>query len=136
MALQLSITTPDAIFLDKEVNYLYLPGSDGEIGILKEHTAFISVARAGELRYEGVDGLSESVAIGDGFVRVVDDKVMVVTEIALQIDDINESDYEAAIERAKQALAGEKRVDEEEAARIEASLSRDLTLLNLRRRQR
>ena len=42
------------------VEYVYLPGSLGEMGVLEHHTALITSLEPGELRYKPMDGPEES----------------------------------------------------------------------------
>ena len=51
MALHLEIVTPERKVFSDDVDNVYLPGADGEMGILGGHAALVSEMAAGELRY-------------------------------------------------------------------------------------
>ena len=135
MSLHLTLTTPAKVFLDEDVRFLYLQGEGGEMGILEAHTPLISVIYPGELRYTDLENKEHSLAIGSGFVQVTQNQILVVTELAVTAQDINELNYEQTIAKAKEALADQARVSAEEAARLEASLARDIALLNYKKRR-
>lgn len=133
MSLQLSIITPDKIVLREEVAYVYLPGPHGEIGILQTHTPLISVLSPGELRYENMKGEVKHLFVGNGFVQVEEDEIDVVVGLALEDAENAEQSFEEAIAKAKKALEHVQQMSEEESARLEASISKTISLLELRR---
>ena len=136
MSLYLSIITPDKIALQEEVSYVYLPGPDGEIGILTEHTPLISVLEPGELRYATLSGEIKHLIVGSGFVQVENNKIDVVVGLALEDAENAEQSFEEAIARAQKALEHIQQMSEEESARLEASIGKTISLLELRKNKK
>lgn len=135
MSLHLSIITPTQIALEKDIAYVYLPGATGEIGILDSHEPLISVVRPGEVRYVDLNGKENQLVIGEGFVQVADNKIVVVVDIAMEADAIDVHNVEKAIEDAKNALSQAQQLSEEESARFEASMAKNLALLNFKKKR-
>ena len=52
MALHLEIVTPEKKIFSDTVGNVYLPGADGELGILDGHAALVTALQPGELRYD------------------------------------------------------------------------------------
>ena len=50
MSMEFKVITPDEVAVAATVEYVYLPGSLGEMGVLEHHTALITSLEPGELR--------------------------------------------------------------------------------------
>lgn len=134
MSLQLEIVTPEKKVFSDTVENVYLPGSDGEFGVLETHASLVSGLKPGELRYQK-GGQTISLALGSGFAEVTGHKVVVLTDSALGSDEIDEAKAEAAIHRAEEALKSvDHSVDAEEVAHLQAVIAKSLAQLKLKRR--
>jgi F-type H+-transporting ATPase subunit epsilon len=101
-----------------------LPTALGSIGILPGHQPITAVIAAGEVILT-VEGKVTRLAIDQGFVRVVADKVSVVTEAAIDEAKIDLKAVENAEARARQAVEAarnQKDVDPVEVAKMEQIL--------------
>ena len=133
MSFQLDIVTPEKTIFSDTVEDVYLPGSEGEMGVLDLHAALVSPLSPGELRYKK-DGKIEELAVGEGFVEVSDDKVSVLIDLAIGEDAIDEAQVEEAMKRAQEALAGEN-VDHDEMAALQAAIAKSEAMLKLKRKR-
>lgn len=134
MSLQLEVVTPEKKVFSDTVENVYLPGEDGELGILEHHAALVTGLKPGELRYLK-SGKVVSLVIGSGFAEVTDQKVVVLTDNALGEDEIDEAKAEAAIRRAEEDLKSlDHSVDAEEVAHLQAVIAKNLAQLKLKRR--
>lgn len=134
--LHLEIVTPEKKVLSEKVADLYLPALEGEIGVLDLHASLVTALAPGELRYQK-DGKEHDLAIGSGFAEVSDDKVIILTDMALGEEEIDEAAAQAAIERAEEEL---KNVDHnkqiEEFTHLQGLIAQNLAKLNLKRKRR
>ncbi|MCH1419185.1 MAG: ATP synthase F1 subunit epsilon [Akkermansiaceae bacterium] len=133
MSFQLDIVTPEKTIFSDTVEDVYLPGSEGEMGVLDKHAALVAPLSPGELRYKK-DGKIEELAVGEGFVEVADDKVSVLIDLAIGEDAIDESQVEEAMKRAQEALAGEN-VDHDEMAALQVVIAKSEAMLKLKRKR-
>ncbi len=133
MSFQLDIVTPEKTIFSDTVEDVYLPGSEGEMGVLDMHAALVAPLSPGELRYKK-DGKIEELAVGEGFVEVCDDKVSVLIDLAIGEDAIDEAQVEEAMKRAQEALAGEN-VDHDEMAALQAAIAKSEAMLKLKRKR-
>ena len=133
MSFQLDIVTPEKTIFSDTVEDVYLPGSEGEMGVLDMHAALVSPLSPGELRYKK-DGKIEELAVGEGFVEVSDDKVSVLIDLAIGEDAIDEAQVEEAMKRAQEALAGEN-VDHDDMAALQAAIAKSEAMLKLKRKR-
>ena len=136
MALNLEIVTPEMKVFSDTVGNVYLPGADGELGILDGHAALVTALQPGELRYEK-GGQNVTLAIGGGFAEVTRHHVKVLTDMAMGEDQIDESKVEEAMKRAEAQLAGISHDnDAEEVAHLQAVIAKSMAQLKLKRRHR
>ena len=134
MSFQLDIVTPEKTIFSDTVDDVYLPGSEGEMGILTMHAALVAPLQPGSLRYLK-DGKVEELAVGEGFVEVAGDKVSVLIDLAIGEAAIDEAKVEEAMKRAKEALAGIN-VDHDEFAALQMVLAKSEAMLQLKRKGR
>ena len=101
MALHLEIVTPEKTVFSGSVGNVYMPGANGEMGVLEGHAALITALEAGELRYEQ-DGQIHTLAVGSGFAEITQQRVNLLTDMALGEDEIDEAKAEEAMKRAEE----------------------------------
>jgi F-type H+-transporting ATPase subunit epsilon len=80
------------------------------------------------------DGRDHLLAIGEGFVQITGERVAIMTDMAIRAEHIDEARAEEARQRAEARLA--ERLDDEEAAIVNAALAHSLAQLKVKRRQR
>jgi F-type H+-transporting ATPase subunit epsilon len=131
--LRLEITTPEEKAYSEDVEYVLLPGSEGELGVFPNHVPLLTTLQPGELRVRK-DGREIALAVGEGFVEIKADAVSVLTDMALESEKIDVEAAEKAVERAKAAMKED--LGKEEVAAIQASLSKALAQLHVKRRHR
>jgi F-type H+-transporting ATPase subunit epsilon len=124
MPLKVEIVTPDRRAHEGVADGVTLPTSLGSIGILPGHIPLTALIAAGEVVLNQA-GTITRLAIDRGFVRVVGDKVSVVTEGAIDSARIDLSSLEQAESRALEAMEKAKNqagVDPTEIAKLEQVL--------------
>lgn len=131
--LLLEIVTPECRAYSAEVDSVVLPGIDGELGILPMHIPLMTRMLPGELRVHH-DGHEVFLAVGEGFIEVTQEKVSVLTDMAIKEADIDESAVEEAIKRAEISAMDEK-LGAEELATVQATLQKSLAQLKVKRRR-
>lgn len=136
MSLHLKIVTPEKMIFSDTVINVYLPGANGEMGVLEGHAALVTAIEPGELRYEK-DGQIFTLAIGNGFAEVSQEEVNILTDMAVDEEQVDEAMVEAAMKRAEDQLKGIKHSDDfEEVAHLQATIAKSMAQLNLKRRNR
>ena len=131
--LKLEIVTPEAKAFSDDVEMVTLTGSEGEMGILPQHMPLMTQLCAGEIiaRKNGKDIF---LAVGDGFVQVTAERVAILTEMAVNTDDIDEARAEAAMKQAEARLA--QKLSSEEAATVQAALMHATTQIKMKQRHK
>jgi F-type H+-transporting ATPase subunit epsilon len=128
MPLQLEIVTPERLAFSDQVDAVFCPGVEGELGVLPHHAPLLSMLGVGELRIrKGSD--EEFFAIAGGFVQVRPDKVVVMAELA---DLSSEIDLEAAEEARNEAERAIRAGFDEPADLERARAAMERALLRIR----
>ncbi len=137
MPLHLKIITPMRTAAEVDVSSIQVPSISGQMEVLPGHADIIAAVANGELLYFPLHGESKSLFVGGGFLQVEQDHVLLVTDTALEADEIDPSSVEQALEKAKEALRNSASVlSREEQTRLEASIAKQLALLDYNRRKR
>ena len=130
--IKLEIVTPEAVYTD-DVDMVTLPGVEGQMGVLPLHTRLMTQLVPGEL-IVNKNTHDEFLAVGEGLVEVTNDRVSIVTNMAIPSSQINEAAAEEARQRAAARLRD--KISSEEVASTNAALARSLAQLNVKRRHR
>jgi F-type H+-transporting ATPase subunit epsilon len=130
--IRLEIVTPTATVYSKDVEMVTLPAIEGQMGVLPQHVRLMTQLVPGELIVRK-DGRDDFLAVGEGLVEVTNERVSIVTNMAIPIDQIDEAAAEEARERAAARLR--EKISSEEVASVNASLARSLAQLRVKRRQ-
>jgi F-type H+-transporting ATPase subunit epsilon len=131
--LKLQIITPDATVYDDDVEIVMLPTVGGQIGILPSHVRLMTAMVRGEMIVRK-DGRAHFLAVGEGLVDVTGDRVSILTDMAVAVENIDEARAEEARQRAAAQLRD--KLSAEEVASVNAALARSLTQLYVKRRRR
>lgn len=125
--IKLSIVTPYGEIFSDNVKSVFLPGSEGEFGVLPGHCDFLSLLKVGVIDILKKDDKRELVAINWGYAEVTADKVDVLANGAVAIEGNSESAISNAIDNAKNLLKS--------AAKEEALVSIALTKIESNAKQ-
>jgi len=131
--LKLEIVTPEGVAFSDEVEMVGLRSVEGQIGILPHHTRLMTQMLPGEMMVRK-NGRDEFLAVGEGLVDVTGEQVAIATDMAVNVDSINEAKAEEARRRAEARLRD--KISDEEVASVNASLARSLAQLHVKRRRR
>ncbi|MDQ1349104.1 MAG: F-type H+-transporting ATPase subunit epsilon [Acidobacteriota bacterium] len=100
---RLSVVTPEREVLAVEAKFVALPLYDGEMGILAQRAPLLAKLGAGMLRVDEAAGGKRKLFVAGGFVQMVDDKLTILTQEALEPEKVT-------AELAKSALAAATRL--------------------------
>jgi F-type H+-transporting ATPase subunit epsilon len=131
--LKLEIVTPQATVFSDQVELVTLPGVDGEMGIYPNHVRLMTQMVPGQVTVQQ-NGAERLIAVGEGMVEVTATRVSIVTDMAINADQIDEAKVEEARGRAAARL--QEKISDEEVASVNASLARSLAQLQVKRRRR
>ncbi len=122
MPLTLEIVTPEKrIYNKSNVERVKIPCTSGDIEVLPGHIPFILMINPGEIRVMN-ERETDQIAIDKGFAEIFGDKISILTEGAIDVDDIDFDEAHAAEQRALEAIkkAEAEDMDPAEIEKLEA----------------
>ncbi len=76
----LKVVTPNQVVFEGKTTSVVAPGSVGYLGILKDHAPLVTTLDKGNLTYKDESGLVRSFKIEGGFLEVLKNRVLVLTD--------------------------------------------------------
>jgi F-type H+-transporting ATPase subunit epsilon len=120
--IRLEIVTPDSTVYSEIVDHVVVPTANGKIDLWQHHAPLIDRLVPADIKVQR-DGKIEYLAVGAGFVEVYAEKVSIITDQAIVVDEDNNEEIEEAIKRAEVALeeAKSSNIDEAQLQLLEAA---------------
>lgn len=105
--MQFNLVSPERLLASMEVTAVEIPGADGDMTAMVDHSPTITTLRPGVLKVDGPEGRAEYVVTG-GFAEINSRGVSVLAEHAVPRDDMTQEHLDAMIADAHQAHAKAK----------------------------
>jgi F-type H+-transporting ATPase subunit epsilon len=69
---KITIRSPTKTLVEQDVVFVILPGTEGEFGVLKDHTSFVTTLKVGEVKIyrEDRNNLTQTININGGFADI------------------------------------------------------------------
>ncbi len=115
----LHIRSADRDFYEGPCAALSLRVSDGELGLLANHSPFVAAVLPGPLSYRTAEGETVRVAAGGGIVRFVNNDALVLLDSVETPEEIDVGRARTAAEAAESALKAAKSPQERRKARAD-----------------
>ena len=103
--LTFSLVSPEAELFSGDVDQVNIPGSEGDLGILPNHSPLMAAIRTGAVTVYA-DGEETQYFVQGGFADVTPAGLTVLAEKAALLSDVNAETLQADIETATKALEG------------------------------
>ncbi|HZK43021.1 MAG TPA: F0F1 ATP synthase subunit epsilon [Syntrophomonadaceae bacterium] len=104
-AFMLEVVTPEQILLKDEAEFVVVPAIEGELGVLYNHAPLVAALDIGVMRYRDDSGNQKFMALGGGFMEVVDNTARILAETAETGEEIDVLRAKESKERAEKRLA-------------------------------
>lgn len=78
--MNVEIITPETTLYQGAAQFVYLPGSDGGLGVLNNHAPLISSLKKGTVRVKDESGREHKFDVKGGTVEVFQNKVIILAE--------------------------------------------------------
>jgi F-type H+-transporting ATPase subunit epsilon len=111
---------------------VFLPASEGELGVTPRHAPLLTLLKPGEVRVQPPEGEELFFYVGGGALEIQPKRVTVLADTAARAKDLDEAAALAARQRAEEALAGQL----DTQAEAQAELARAIAQLKLIERLR
>ena len=113
------LVTPEKIYLEGDAQMVVLPGAEGDLGVLPNHSNIITSLRPGIIKVTNSDQ-TQSLFVEEGFIKFSNNELLVIAvgldeEAALNNDFINDKieKYSSALDAADEAqkMKIQKKID-------------------------
>jgi F-type H+-transporting ATPase subunit epsilon len=123
------VLTPERTVVQAEVEYVLLPGVDGQFGVLANHQPLMAALDIGVVEFGPLQGKRRKLALGGGFVEMHDNKLTVMARTAELAEEIDVLRAREAKRRAEERL--QARQADVDVARAQVSLQKALLRLRV-----
>jgi F-type H+-transporting ATPase subunit epsilon len=135
MTIQCNIISQDRIVYQGAADIVEIPGSDGEMGILPEHSPLITTMQYGVIEVKkGNEVLHFTVA--GGVVEVLPDQITILADAAENVEEIDLARAEAAMQRAETLMKSTPQIEPARYESLIASLKKSNLRINAARKYR
>ncbi|MBN9672868.1 F0F1 ATP synthase subunit epsilon [Roseibium aggregatum] len=118
---QFELVSPERALLSEQVAEVVIPGTEGEFGVLKNHSPFMSTIKPGILKVQNDKGAWDEYFVRGGFADIAPGGLTVLAEQAIPVSEISKDLLDQAIENAREDVADAK--DDEARQKAEMTLS-------------
>tara|TARA_B100000900_G_C20244096_1_gene579179 strand:+ start:101 stop:490 length:390 start_codon:yes stop_codon:yes gene_type:complete len=121
------LVTPEKIYLEGQAEQITVPGVEGDIGFLAQHTNFITSIRPGIIKVVKDDNTNVQFYVDGGFVKFTDNELLLVAEEVADENEINTDFISSKIEEYNELMSN---ASESEKNKIMTKLDSLKLLLN------
>jgi F-type H+-transporting ATPase subunit epsilon len=125
--IHVDIVSAEGQIFSGEATMLFVPGSQGELGIYPRHAPLLTTLTAGEVRVQTEGHEEQSFYVGGGALEIQPHSVTVLADTAARARDLDEAAALEAKQRAEDAVRN--RGDKVEVAEAQAELVRAMAQL-------
>lgn len=98
----LDLVSPEKLLLSDDFEMVVVPGAEGDFAVLAGHSPVTSSLRPGVISIYENDQEKNRIFVNGGFAEVSHDKLTVLAEEAIYIEELNRSDIEQRIQNARE----------------------------------
>ena len=102
--LKFSLVSPERELFTGEVDQVDVPGTEGDLGILPNHSPLMAAIRTGALSVYS-DGTQNFFFVQSGFADVTPEGLTVLAEKAVAMDELNKDELKMELEAATAAIS-------------------------------
>jgi F-type H+-transporting ATPase subunit epsilon len=125
--IHVDIVSAEGQIFSGDANMVFVPGSQGELGIAPRHAPLLTTLKAGEVRVQSEGAEEQSFYVGGGSLEIQPNLVTVLADTAARARDLDEAAALAAKQRAEDAVR--QRTDKIDIAEAQAELARAVAQL-------
>jgi F-type H+-transporting ATPase subunit epsilon len=110
------LVSPERLLISEDVEMVVVPGSEGDFGVLPQHTPMVSTVRPGVIRTYEKGQVKERIFVAGGFAEVTPARCTVLADQAMPVADIDRAEVERRLKDAREDVADAKTDEERKAA--------------------
>lgn len=128
---QVYILAADRVFYEGPCESLIVPTTEGQYGILANHSNMIGAISAGVLQYRIPGEQTKTAAVSAGLIKIENNEVLVLADTAERPEEIDENRARRAEDKAREEILQKRSIREYRSA--QAGLARAINRLRVKR---
>jgi F-type H+-transporting ATPase subunit epsilon len=112
MPVSLEIVSPQKLLVSQAVDMVVIPASEGDIGVLPEHSPMIVLLRGGEVILYENEQISARYFVTGGFAEITEERCTVLADTAEPSSSLDRSMGERQLQEATRDLADAEKAGE------------------------
>jgi len=121
------IVSPEGQLFAGEASMVFVPATEGELGIAPRHAPLLTTMHPGVVRVQVAGQEEQTFYVGGGALEIQPSRVSILADTAARARDLDEAAAEAAKKAAEEAVRGHK--DKMDVAEAQAELARAVAQL-------
>jgi F-type H+-transporting ATPase subunit epsilon len=123
---QFELVSPERQLLSEQVAEVVVPSTEGEFGVLKNHSPFMATIKPGILKVRDEGGTWDEYFVRGGFADVASGGLTVLAEQAVLVKDISSEELDQQIKDAEEDVADAKNDETKQKAEMTLSQLREV----------
>lgn len=106
--IQFELVSPAKLLISSAVEMVVVPGTEGDFGALPRHAPMIATVRPGIIEVHDAGKIGDRIFVAGGFAEVNEERITVLAEEAIPVDEITADFAAKRLQTARDALADAK----------------------------
>ena len=102
---QFELVAPEKLIFSDDIEFVVVPGAEGDFGVLPGHALLLSTVRPGIIEIFENDKPKERFFVAGGFAEVTPERCTVLSTESVNLDDIDEAGARQQLEAAERDLS-------------------------------
>ena len=102
---QFELVAPEKLIYSDDIEFVVVPGAEGDFGVLPGHSLLLSSVRPGIIEIHENDKPKERFFIGGGFADVTPERCTILSTESVNLAEIDESEARKRLDTAERNLS-------------------------------
>ncbi len=111
MPIDLEIVSPERLLLSRPVDLVVIPASEGDIGVLPQHSPMIVMLRGGTIRVYDGRTVTDELFVAGGFAEITPGRCTVLANEVVPLAEVSRAEAERRLAAAEAAFAAADKAD-------------------------
>ncbi len=111
MPIDVEIVSPAKKLLERAVDMVVMPGSEGDIAAMPEHAPMILLLRGGVVSLHEGGSVTDEFFVDGGFAEITPERCTILADEATPLGELSRADGEAKLKDAEQAYEAADKTD-------------------------
>jgi F-type H+-transporting ATPase subunit epsilon len=113
MPVALEIVSPERLLLSKPVDMVIIPASEGDLGVLPEHSPMIVMLRGGTIAIHEGGQVTSRLYVAGGFAEITPERCTVLANEAIPVSEVSRQEGERRLAEAEAEYNAADKMDVE-----------------------